>query len=195
VLRGNLAPQGAVIKVSAASAELLNHKGKAVVFENIDDMMARIDDPNLDVEADSVLVLKNAGPYAAGMPEAGALPIPAKIAKTGVRDMVRISDARMSGTAYGTVVLHAVPEAAAGGTLALVHNGDMIELNVPERRIQLLVSDEELAKRRAAWTAPAPALDSGYWKLYIDHVTQADEGADLDFLRGKRGSFVPKDNH
>jgi dihydroxy-acid dehydratase len=196
VLRGNLAERGAVIKPSAASPELMVHTGRAVVFENIDDFHARIDDENLDVDETCVLVLKNCGPKGyPGMAEVGNMPLPPKVLRKGITDMVRISDARMSGTAYGTVVLHAVPEAAAGGTLALVHNGDMIELNVPERRIQLLVSDAELAKRRAAWTAPAPALDSGYWKLYIDHVTQADEGADLDFLRGKRGSFVPKDNH
>ena len=196
VLRGNLAERGAVIKPSAASPELMVHTGRAVVFENIEDFHARIDDENLDVDETCVLVLKNCGPKGfPGMAEVGNMPLPPKVLRKGITDMVRISDARMSGTAYGTVVLHAVPEAAAGGTLALVHNGDMIELNVPERRIQLLVSDEELAKRRAAWTAPAPALDSGYWKLYIDHVTQADEGADLDFLRGKRGSFVPKDNH
>ena len=196
VLRGNLAERGAVIKPSAASPELMVHTGRAVVFENIEDFHARIDDENLDVDETCVLVLKNCGPKGfPGMAEVGNMPLPPKVLRKGITDMVRISDARMSGTAYGTVVLHAVPEAAAGGTLALVHNGDMIELNVPERRIQLLVSDEELAKRRAAWTAPAPALDSGYWKLYIDHVTQADEGADLDFLRGKRGSFVPRDNH
>ena len=196
ILRGNLAERGAVIKPSAASPHLMVHTGRAVVFENIDDFHARIDDDNLDVDENCVLVLKNCGPKGyPGMAEVGNMPLPPKVLRKGITDMVRISDARMSGTAYGTVVLHAVPEAAAGGTLALVHNGDMIELNVPERRIQLLVSDEELAKRRAAWTAPAPALDSGYWKLYIDHVTQADEGADLDFLRGKRGSFVPKDNH
>jgi dihydroxy-acid dehydratase len=196
VLRGNLAERGAVIKPSAASPELMVHTGRAVVFENIDDFHARIDDENLDVDETCVLVLKNCGPKGyPGMAEVGNMPLPPKVLRKGITDMVRISDARMSGTAYGTVVLHAVPEAAAGGTLALVHNGDMIELNVPERRIQLLVSDAELAKRRASWTAPAPALDSGYWKLYIDHVTQADEGADLDFLRGKRGSFVPKDNH
>ena len=196
VLRGNLAERGAVIKPSAASPQLMVHTGRAVVFENIEDFHARIDDENLDVDETCVLVLKNCGPKGfPGMAEVGNMPLPPKVLRKGITDMVRISDARMSGTAYGTVVLHAVPEAAAGGTLALVHNGDMIELNVPERRIQLLVSDEELAKRRAAWTAPAPALDSGYWKLYIDHVTQADEGADLDFLRGKRGSFVPRDNH
>ena len=196
VLRGNLAERGAVIKPSAASPELMVHTGRAVVFENIEDFHARIDDENLDVDETCVLVLKNCGPKGfPGMAEVGNMPLPPKVLRKGITDMVRISDARMSGTAYGTVVLHAVPEAAAGGTLALVHNGDMIELNVPERRIQLLVSDEVLAKRRAAWTPPAPALDSGYWKLYIDHVTQADEGADLDFLRGKRGSFVPRDNH
>jgi dihydroxy-acid dehydratase len=196
VLRGNLAERGAVIKPSAASPELMVHTGRAVVFENIDDFHARIDDENLDVDETCVLVLKNCGPKGyPGMAEVGNMPLPPKVLRKGITDMVRISDARMSGTAYGTVVLHAAPEAAAGGTLALVKNGDMIELNVPERRIQLLVSDEELAKRRAAWKAPAPALDSGYWKLYIDHVTQADEGADLDFLRGKRGAFVPKDNH
>ena len=196
VLRGNLAERGAVIKPSAASPELMVHTCRAVVFENIEDFHARIDDENLDVDETCVLVLKNCGPKGfPGMAEVGNMPLPPKVLRKGITDMVRISDARMSGTAYGTVVLHAVPEAAAGGTLALVHNGDMIELNVPERRIQLLVSDAELAKRRAAWTAPAPALDSGYWKLYIDHVTQADEGADLDFLRGKRGSFVPRDNH
>jgi len=196
VLRGNLAERGAVIKPSAASPELMVHTGRAVVFENIDDFHARIDDENLDVDENCVLVLKNCGPKGyPGMAEVGNMPLPPKVLRKGITDMVRISDARMSGTAYGTVVLHAAPEAAAGGTLALVKNGDMIELNVPERRIQLLVSDEELAKRRAGWKAPAPALDSGYWKLYIDHVTQADEGADLDFLRGKRGAFVPKDNH
>jgi dihydroxy-acid dehydratase len=196
VLRGNLAERGAVIKPSAASPELMVHTGRAVVFENIDDFHARIDDENLDVDETCVLVLKNCGPKGyPGMAEVGNMPLPPKVLRKGITDMVRISDARMSGTAYGTVVLHAVPEAAAGGTLALVHNGDMIELNVPERKLHLHVSDAELAKRRAAWTAPAPALDSGYWKLYIDHVTQADEGADLDFLRGKRGSFVPKDNH
>jgi L-arabonate dehydrase len=196
VLRGNLAERGAVIKPSAASPELMVHTGRAVVFENIEDFHARIDDENLDVDETCVLVLKNCGPKGfPGMAEVGNMPLPPKVLRKGITDMVRISDARMSGTAYGTVVLHAVPEAAAGGTLALVHDGDMIELNVPERKLHLHVSDAELAKRRAAWTAPAPALDSGYWKLYIDHVTQADEGADLDFLRGKRGSFVPRDNH
>ncbi len=196
VLRGNLAPRGAVIKPSAATPELMVHTGRAVVFENIDDFHARINDENLDVDETCVLVLKNCGPKGyPGMAEVGNMPLPPKVLRKGITDMVRISDARMSGTAYGTVVLHAAPEAAAGGNLALVHNGDMVELNVPERRIQLLVSEEELAKRRATWKPPTPDLDSGYWKLYIDHVTQADEGVDLDFLRGKRGSFVPKDNH
>jgi L-arabonate dehydrase len=172
------------------------HTGRAVVFENIDDFHARIDDENLDVDETCMLVLKNCGPKGyPGMAEVGNMPLPPKVLRKGITDMVRISDARMSGTAYGTVVLHTAPEAAAGGNLALVHNGDMVELNVPERRIQLHVSEEELAKRRATWKPPTPDLDSGYWKLYIDHVTQADEGVDLDFLRGKRGSFVPKDNH
>ena len=160
VLRGNLAERGAVIKPSAASPELMVHTGRAVVFENIDDFHARIDDENLDVDETCVLVLKNCGPKGyPGMAEVGNMPLPPKVLRKGITDMVRLSDARMSGTAYGTVVLHAAPEAAAGGTLALVKNGDMIELNVPERRIQLLVSDEELVKRRAGWKAPAPALD------------------------------------
>jgi dihydroxy-acid dehydratase len=196
VLRGNLAPRGAVIKPSAATPELMVHTGRAVVFENIDDFHARINDEDLDVDETCVLVLKNCGPKGyPGMAEVGNMPLPPKVLRKGITDMVRISDARMSGTAYGTVVLHAAPEAAAGGTLGLVHNGDMVELNVPERRIHLHVSEEELAKRRTTWKPPTPDLDSGYWKLYIDHVTQADEGVDLDFLRGKRGSFVPKDNH
>jgi dihydroxy-acid dehydratase len=143
-----------------------------------------------------VLVLKHCGPKGyPGMAEVGNMPLPPKVLRKGITDMVRISDARMSGTAYGTVVLHTAPEAAAGGPLALVHNGDLITLDVAGRTLHLHVSDEELAKRRATWSAPKPALDSGYWKLYIDHVLQADEGADLDFLRGKRGAFVPRDNH
>jgi dihydroxy-acid dehydratase len=142
------------------------------------------------------MVLKNCGPKGyPGMAEVGNMPLPPKILRRGITDMVRISDARMSGTAYGTVVLHTAPEAAAGGPLALVKNGDMIELDVPKRRIQLHVSDEELARRRAGWVAPKPPMDSGYWKLYVDHVLQADEGVDLDFLVGKRGSAVPRDNH
>jgi len=167
-----------------------------VVFENIEDFHARIDDDALDVDETCVLVLKNCGPKGyPGMAEVGNMPLPPKVLKKGITDMVRISDARMSGTAYGTVVLHAAPEAAAGGPLALVKNGDLITLDVAARKLHLHVGDEELAQRRAKWTPPKPALDSGYWKLYIDHVTQADEGADLDFLRGKRGAFVPRDNH
>jgi dihydroxy-acid dehydratase len=196
ILRGNLAPRGAVIKPSAATPALMTHTGRAVVFETSDDFHARIDDENLDVDENCILVLKNCGPKGyPGMAEVGNMPLPPKVLRKGITDMVRISDARMSGTAYGTVVLHTAPEAAAGGTLALVQNGDMITLDVPKRSLHLHVDDAELAKRRAAWKAPAPAMDSGYWKLYIDHVLQADEGADLDFLRGMRGAAVPKDNH
>jgi L-arabonate dehydrase len=196
ILRGNLAPRGAVIKPSAATPELMVHKGRAVVFEDSDDFHKRIDDPNLDVDESCILVLKNCGPKGyPGMAEVGNMPLPPKVLKKGITDMVRISDARMSGTAYGTVVLHTAPEAAAGGPLALVKNGDVIELDVPKRRLHLHVSDDELAKRRAQWKPPTPRLTSGYWKLYIDHVLQADEGADLDFLVGQRGAFVPKDNH
>ena len=196
VLRGNLSPRGAVIKPSAATPSLMVHTGRAVVFENIEDFHARIDDENLDIDENCVMVLKNCGPKGyPGMAEVGNMPLPPKILRKGITDMVRISDARMSGTAYGTVVLHTAPEAAAGGPLALVQNGDLIELDVPTRRLHLHVSDEELALRRTTWKAPEPPLSSGYWKLYIDHVLQADEGADLDFLVGKRGSFVPRDNH
>ncbi len=196
ILRGNLAPRGAVIKPSAATPALMNHTGRAVVFENSDDFHARIDDESLDVDEHCILVLKNCGPKGyPGMAEVGNMPLPPKVLRKGITDMVRISDARMSGTAYGTVVLHTTPEAAAGGPLAVVQNGDMIELNVAERRLQLLISDEELAARLAKWVAPPPPLSSGYWKLYVDHVLQADEGVDLDFLVGQRGAFVPKDNH
>jgi L-arabonate dehydrase len=196
VLRGNLAPRGAVIKPSAATPALMVHKGRAVVFETIEDFHARIDDENLDIDETCVMVLKNCGPKGyPGMAEVGNMPLPPKILRKGITDMVRISDARMSGTAYGTVVLHTAPEAAAGGPLAIVKNGDMIELDVPNRRLQLHISEDELASRLSAWQAPAPPMTSGYWKLYIDHVLQADEGADLDFLVGKRGSFVPRDNH
>jgi dihydroxy-acid dehydratase len=196
VLRGNLAPRGAVIKPSAATPALMVHKGRAVVFEDVDDFHRRIDDENLDIDETCVMVLKNCGPKGyPGMAEVGNMPLPPKVLRKGITDMVRISDARMSGTAYGTVVLHTAPEAAAGGPLALVRNGDIVELDVPNRRIQLHVSDEELARRRAEWQPPTPPLGSGYWKLYVDHVLQADEGADLDFLVGKRGAFVPRDNH
>jgi len=196
VLRGNLAPRGAVIKPSAASPALMVHTGRAVVFENIEDFHARIDDDALDIDETCVMVLRNCGPRGyPGMAEVGNMPLPPKVLKKGITDMVRISDARMSGTAYGTVVLHTAPEAAAGGPLALVRNGDMIELDVPKRRLHLQVSDPELARRQAEWRAPEPPLASGYWKLYVDHVLQADQGADLDFLVGKRGAFVPRDNH
>ena len=196
VLTGNLAPRGAVIKPSAATVSLMTHKGRAVVFEDIEDFHARIDDESLDVDENCILVLKNCGPKGyPGMAEVGNMPLPPKVLRKGITDMVRISDARMSGTAYGTVILHTAPEAAAGGPLALVQNGDLIELNVSKRSLHLHVSDEELAKRKALWKPPTPKLDSGYWKLYIDHVLQADEGVDLDFLKGKRGAFVPRDNH
>ena len=196
ILRGNLAPRGAVIKPSAATPALMVHTGRAVVFEDSDDFHKRIDDESLDVDENCILVLKNCGPKGyPGMAEVGNMPLPPKVLRKGITDMVRISDARMSGTAYGTVVLHTTPEAADGGPLAVVQNGDMIELNVPERRMQLLISDEELKARLAKWVRPEPPLKSGYWKLYVDTVLQADEGCDLDFLVGKRGSFVPKDNH
>ncbi|WP_326837568.1 IlvD/Edd family dehydratase [Amycolatopsis rhabdoformis] len=196
VLTGNLAPDGAVIKPSAASPELLRHEGTAVVFTDSDDLRARIDDPDLDVDADSVLVLCNAGPLGyPGMPEIGNLPIPAKLLGQGVRDMVRISDARMSGTAFGTVVLHVAPESAAGGPLALVRTGDRIRLDVPARSLTLLVPDDELDRRRAAWRSTTAAPASGYARLHHQHVLQADRGADLDFLVGRRGSAVPKESH
>ncbi len=196
VLRGNLATDGAVIKPSAATPALMTHRGRAVVFEDSADMHAKVEDESLDVRADDILVLKNCGPKGyPGMAEVGNMPIPAKLVRQGVTDMVRISDARMSGTAYGTVVLHAAPEAAAGGNLALVKNGDMIELDVGRRRLHLEVDDAELARRRAAWTPPAAPMSRGYVKLYFDHVQQAHQGADLDFLVGGSGSAVPKDNH
>jgi len=196
VLRGNLCPDGAIIKPSAATPKLMKHKGRAVVFEDADDFHKRIDDPKLDIDESCVMVLKNCGPKGyPGMPESGNMPLPPKLLKKGVTDMVRISDARMSGTAYGTVVLHVCPEAAAGGTLALVKEGDMIELDVARRKLQLLVSEAELKKRRAAWKKPKPHLARGYVKLYVEHVNQASEGADLDFLVGGSGSYVPKDNH
>jgi L-arabonate dehydrase len=196
VLRGNLCPDGAIIKPSAATPALMKHRGRAVVFSNIEDFHRRIDDPQLEIDERSVMVLQNCGPKGyPGMAEVGNMPLPPKVLKRGITDMVRISDARMSGTAYGTVVLHISPEAAAGGTLALVRNGDEIELDVGQRKLQLLVGDSELAARRARWQAPQPPLERGYWKLYVDHVLQASDGADLDFLVGKSGSFVPRDNH
>ncbi len=196
VLRGNLAPDGAIIKPSAASAELMRHRGRAVVFENIEDYKSRIDDPDLEVEPSSVLVLKNCGPKGyPGMPEVGNMGLPARLLAAGVTDMVRISDARMSGTAYGTVVLHAAPEAAVGGTLALVREGDQIELDVAARRLHLDVQEDELARRRAAWRPPPLADERGYCKLYVEHVMQADRGADLDFLVGASGAPVPRESH
>jgi dihydroxy-acid dehydratase len=196
VLRGNLAPNGAILKPSAATPALMQHRGRAVVFETIDDYHNRIADPNLDIDETCIMVLKNCGPKGyPGMAEVGNMGLPPKVLKKGITDMVRISDARMSGTAYGTVVLHTSPEAAAGGPLALVRNGDMIELDVAGRKLHLEVSDEELAKRRAQWKAPQPAMQSGYQKLYFDHVTQADKGADLDFLVGCRGAGIPRESH
>lgn len=196
VLKGNLSERGAVIKPSAATPELMQHRGPAVVFETIEDYHARIDDPDLDVTPDSVLVLKGVGPKGyPGMPEVGNVDLPEKILKQGVKDMVRISDGRMSGTAYGTVVLHVSPESAIGGTLALVHNGDIIELDVANRRLHLDVSDEELAKRRAAWKPPRPHTERGYVGLYIKHVQQSDLGADMDILRGQSSAEVTRDSH
>ena len=198
VLTGNLAPHGAVIKPSAASPSMLVHEGPAVVFEDSDDLHRRIDDPDLEVERDSVLVLRNAGPLGyPGMPEIGNMPIPAKLLSQGVDDMVRISDARMSGTAFGTVVLHVAPESAAGGPLGLVRDGDRIRLDVPARVLELVVSDDELQRRReeTAVDLGRPLPVSGYELLHHRHVLQADKGADLDFLVGSRGSSVPKESH
>ena len=195
VLRGNLAPNGAVIKPSAASPHLFKHSGRAVVFENVEELHARVNDESVDIDENCVMVLKNCGPRGyPGMAEVGNMPIPAKLLRKGITDMVRVSDARMSGTAYGTVVLHVSPEAAAGGPLALVHNGDMIALDVPGRRIHLEVDDATLSQRRAQWTPP-PAPPGGWVKLYFDHVLQAHEGADLDFLVGCRGAPIPRDSH
>lgn len=196
VLRGNLAPNGAVLKPSAASAHLMRHRGRAVVFEDIDDFKARIDDPGLDIDETCVMVLKNCGPKGyPGMPEVGNMALPRKLLQKGVRDMLRISDARMSGTAFGTVVLHVAPEAAVGGPLALVADGDFIALDTEARTLILEVSDDELATRRLAWRAPPPPMESGYQRLHFDHVLQADQGADLDFLVGKRDARVPRESH
>ena len=196
VLRGNLAPQGAVIKPSAATPALLRHRGRAVVFESVEAMKAAIDDPALDIDETCVMVLQGAGPRGyPGMPEVGNMPLPRKLLERGITDMVRISDGRMSGTAYGTVILHTAPESALGGPLALVRTGDMIELDVEARLLRLVVTEGELATRRAGWVAPPPAAIGGYQQLYIDHVLQADRGADLDFLVGCRGAGIPKESH
>jgi dihydroxy-acid dehydratase len=186
VLRGSLCPDGAVMKVTAAEPGLLQHEGRAIVFEDIHDLAARVDDPDLACDASSVMVLRNAGPIGApGMPEWGHLPIPAKLLKEGVSDLLRISDARMSGTSYGAVVLHVAPESAVGGPLALVQDGDLIRLDVPSRRLDLVVDDAELAERRAGWEPPARKDERGYRQLHADRVLQANEGCDFDFLRGK----------
>jgi len=193
VLRGNLAPDGAVIKPAAAEPRLLRHRGPAVAFENYDDMAARIDDPALPVTPDSVIVLKSAGPLGApGMPEWGQLPIPRKLLEQGVRDMVRISDARMSGTSYGACVLHVAPESHVGGPLALVRDGDIIALDVPARTLNLEVQDSELARRRAAWVRPKPHFERGFGALYQAHITQANEGCDFDFLEGTAPTAEPE---
>jgi len=193
VLRGNLAPNGAVIKPAAAERHLLRHTGPAVVFADYNDMVARIDDPALPMTKDSVIVLQNAGPLGApGMPEWGQLPIPKKLLAEGVRDMVRISDARMSGTSYGACVLHVAPESFVGGPLAFVRDGDLIELDVPARKLELKVSDAELAHRRAAWRKPAPRYERGFGALYQQHVTQADQGCDFDFLEGTAPTAEPE---
>lgn len=196
VLKGNLCENGAVIKPSAATPKLMKHRGKAVVFENMEDYHERIDDPELDIDENSVIVLKGVGPKGyPGMPEVGNVDLPEKLILKGVKDMVRISDGRMSGTAYGTVILHVSPESAIGGTLALVQNGDIIELDVENRRLHLEVSDEELTSRKAKWIAPEPLAERGYVRIYLDHVEQAEKGADLDILVGKSGAEVARDLH
>jgi len=196
ILRGNLCPNGAVIKPSAATPSLMKHRGRAVVFNNIEEFHTRVNDPALEVDATSVLVLRNCGPRGyPGMPEVGNLPLPVKLLRQGVTDMVRISDARMSGTAYGTVILHVAPEAAAGGPLGLVRERDVIELDVAARRLHLAISESDLEGRRANWQAPEPPSTRGYSRLYYDHVLQADRGADLDFLVGGSGAAVPRESH
>jgi L-arabonate dehydrase len=196
VLRGNLAPGGAVLKPSAATPSLMVHRGRAVVFEDIDDYKAKINDDDLDIDETCIMVLKNCGPRGyPGMAEVGNMGLPPKVLRKGITDMVRISDARMSGTAYGTVILHTTPEAAAGGPLAIVQNGDFIEVDVPNRRLHLDVPEAEIAARLAAWVNPVIAPQSGYARLYHDHVTGADTGADFDFLIGCRGSAVGKESH
>lgn len=196
VLRGNLCPQGAVVKPSAASPDLLVHTGPALVFDSIEDFKTRVDDPDLDVTAQTVMVLRGCGPRGyPGMPEVGNMPLPEKLLKAGFRDMVRISDARMSGTAFGTTVLHVAPESAAGGPLALVKSGDLITLDVPARQLTLHVLDDELKQRKKDWQMPPPIASRGWSRLYVDHVMQADTGCDLDFLVGASGSEVTRESH
>ncbi|HEY0791257.1 MAG TPA: IlvD/Edd family dehydratase [Chthoniobacterales bacterium] len=195
VLRGNLAPKGAIIKPSAATPALLTHRGRAVVFETVEELHEKVNDDNLEIDETCIMVLKGAGPKGyPGFAEVGNLPLPAKLLRKGITDMVRVSDGRMSGTAYGTVVLHVAPEAAVGGPLAFVQTGDMIALDVPRRSLHLEVSDEELARRKGAWKEPEPPA-RGWHRLFHDHVLQADQGVDLDFLVGKSGAAVPRDNH
>ena len=196
ILRGNLCPDGAVIKQAAASPHLLQHRGRAVVFKNVEDLYARYADPDLDITADDVMVLQSAGPVGApGMPEQGFMPIPAKLLKQGVRDIVRISDARMSGTSYGTIVLHIAPESAIGGPLALVRDGDYIELDVPNRSLRLDVSDDELARRRAEWRPASRRFPRGYVRMYVEHVLQAPQGCDFDFLVKREDEPEPELGH
>jgi dihydroxy-acid dehydratase len=198
VLRGNLAPDGAVVKPAAASSRLLQHRGRAVVFDSVEDLKARLDDPNLDVDEDSVLVLRGCGPRGyPGMPEVGNLPLPAKLLSKGVRDMVRVCDGRMSGTAYGTVVLHVAPEAAAGGPLSLLRDGDPVVLDVAGRRLDADVPAKDWDRRRpaAAMAASLAAPRRGWERLYVEHVLQADRGADLDFLVGCSGDSVVRESH
>jgi dihydroxy-acid dehydratase len=192
VLRGNLAPDGVILKPSACAPHLLRHTGRALVFDDYPSLKKAVDDPDLDVVADDILVLRNAGPLGAGMPEWGMLPIPTKLLKAGVKDMLRLSDARMSGTSYGGCLLHCSPEAAIGGPLALVRSGDRITVDVPARRIHLEVDDAELAARRAAWVAPPRRYERGYGWLFGQHVRQAHEGCDFDFLETTFGAAVPE---
>ena len=196
ILKGNIAPNGAIIKPSAASPELMKHTGKAVVFESVEEFHEKIDDPNLEVDENSILVLKNCGPKGyPGMAEVGNMRLPQKLLKKGVRDMIRISDARMSGTAYGTVILHTAPEAAVKGPLAAVQNGDLIEIDVNQGIMNLSVDEETIKNRLDNYNPILPEISGGYQKMYIDHVMQADKGADLDFLIGKRGAEVKRHSH
>jgi dihydroxy-acid dehydratase len=192
VLKGNLAPGGVVIKPSAAEPQLLQHTGRAIVFDDYAALNQAVEDPALDVTGNDIMVLRNAGPKGAGMPEWGMLPIPTKLLKQGVKDMLRLSDARMSGTSYGGCLLHCAPEAAIGGPLALVRSSDTITVDVPARRIHLNVSDDELARRKAAWTAPPPRYERGYGWMFSRHILQADQGCDFDFLETTFGAAVPE---